>query len=136
MTYSILIFLSRKPGTTPEEFRDYYHGSHLPMYRKLVGPHVPIRHTQQYIRRTAASGENNTQRNASTPASVFLGTQADFDFDVVVTAEYEDVEAFQAMYEFVQQPDIVATIAADEERFLDRTQTRVAVLGERIETTA
>ncbi|KAI1164593.1 EthD domain-containing protein [Nemania serpens] len=136
MTYSLLVFLSRKPGTTPEEFRNYYAGSHLPMYRQLVGSHFPVRHTQRYVHRTAASGDGNTQRNPSTPASVFLGTQADFDYDVVVTIEFKDAAAFQAFYEYVQQPEIVATVDADEEKFLDRTQTRVAVLGETIVMTA
>ncbi|KAI1202950.1 EthD domain-containing protein [Nemania serpens] len=136
MTYSLLIFLSRKPGTTPEEFKEYYNSSHLPMYRQLVGSHSPIRHTQLYVHRTAGSGDGSTQRNASTPASVYLGAQADFDYDVVVTADYKDAAAFQAMYEYVQQPEIAATITADEERFLDRTQTRVAVLGEAIDTAA
>ncbi|KAI1119241.1 EthD domain-containing protein [Nemania sp. NC0429] len=134
MTYSLLVFLSRKPGTTPQEFRDYYTNSHMPMFRQLVGSHVPARHIQRYVHRTTASGDvGNTQRNPSTPASVYVGTQADFDYDVVVTIDFKDEAAFRAHYEFVQRPEIAATIAADEERFLDRTQTRAAVLGETIE---
>ncbi|KAI0096665.1 EthD domain-containing protein [Nemania sp. FL0031] len=136
MTYCILVYLSRKPGTTPEQFRDYYVNSHLPFFRQLAGPHVPALHTQLYIHRTTTSGDGNTPRNASTPATVFFGTQADFDFDVLVTLEFKDVATFQAHYEFMMQPDIAAKIAADEERFLDRSQTRAVLLGEVIETTA
>ncbi|KAI1128711.1 EthD domain-containing protein [Nemania abortiva] len=136
MTYSVLVFLSRKPGTTPEQFRDYYAGSHMPMFRKLAGIHFPARHIQRYIHRTATSSDSNTPRNSSTPASVFLGTQADFDYDVVVTLEFKDEATFQAHLDYIQQPDIAAIIAADEERFLDRSQTRAAVLGEMIEMTA
>ncbi|KAJ8131277.1 hypothetical protein O1611_g2347 [Lasiodiplodia mahajangana] len=134
MTYSILCYLSRKPGTTPEQFKDYYNGSHMPFFRQLAGPHNPSRHIQQYIHRTnAAPGDGNTPRNASTPASVFFGTQADFDYDVVVTLEFKDAATFQAHLEHIQQPDIAAKIAADEERFLDRSQTRAVLLGEVIE---
>ncbi|KAI0904341.1 EthD domain-containing protein [Ustulina deusta] len=135
MTYSILVFLSRKPGTTPEQFRDYYAGSHLPMFRELVGSHFAVRHIQRYIHRTEASNDGTTQRNPSTPASVFMGTQADFDYDVVVTIEFKDVAAFEAHCEYVRQPDIAEIVAADEERFLDRSQTRVVALGEIIEMT-
>ncbi|KAJ2997229.1 hypothetical protein NUW58_g714 [Xylaria curta] len=133
MTYSLLVFLSRKPGTTPEQFRKYYADSHLPMVRQLTGSHFPILHTQRYVHRTETSGDGNTQRNPSTPATIFLGKQSDFDYDVVVTLEFKDAAAFNAHYEYVQQPDIAAKIVADEERFLDRSQTLTAVLGDIIE---
>ncbi|KAF2963646.1 hypothetical protein GQX73_g9937 [Xylaria multiplex] len=134
MTFTTLAFLSRKPGMTPEEFRNYYSGSHLPWYRELVGSLFSVRHTQHYIHRTEASPNNDTtQRNPSTPATIFLGSQAEFDYDVVATLEYKDKAAFEALCEFVQQPDIAAEIAADEERFLDRSQTRMVLVGEKIE---
>ncbi|TGJ83271.1 hypothetical protein E0Z10_g5481 [Xylaria hypoxylon] len=137
MTYTILVFLSRKPGTTPEQFRNYYAGSHMPWFRELVGSHFPLHHIQRYIHRTETSAnDGTTQRNPSTPANVYFGSQAEFDYDVVVTLEYKDHAAFQAGIEFIQQPDIAAKIAADEERFLDRSQTRAVALGEIIEMTA
>lgn len=37
MTYSILIFAYRKPGTTPEQFRTYYEGSHVPLVKAIGG---------------------------------------------------------------------------------------------------
>ncbi|KAI0424712.1 EthD domain-containing protein [Xylaria sp. FL1042] len=135
MTYSILVFLSRKPGTTPEQFKNYYAGSHMPMFRELVGHRFPVRHIQRYIHRTETSADGATQRNPSTPASVLLGSQADFDFDVAVTIEFKDAAAAREQFEFVRQPDIEAIITADEEKFLDRSQTRVVVLGETIEMT-
>lgn len=138
MTYSLLVFLSRKPGTTPEEFRNYYANSHLHLFRRLVGPeHFPKLHTQRYIHRTAATGDdkNNTPRNPTTPAVVFAGSQADFDYDVVVTLEYKDEAAWKAACEVFAKPEIADVIAADEEKFLDRSQTRVVALGEIIEMT-
>ncbi|KAI0457460.1 EthD domain-containing protein [Xylaria acuta] len=137
MPYFIMAFLTRKSGVTPEQFRDYYTGSHLPMFRQLVGSHFPVRHTQRYIHRTeASSNSNNTRRNRSTPASVLLGSQSDFDYDVIVTLEFKDAAAFQAHCDFVQQSDIRTKITNDEKRFLDRSQTRTVVLGEIIEMTA
>ncbi|KAI3319698.1 EthD domain-containing protein [Xylariaceae sp. AK1471] len=136
MTYSILVFLSRKAGTTPKQFQDYYAGSHMPMFRELAGSHFPILHTQRYIHRTDASGDGNTQRNSSTPASVFAGRQADFDFDVVVDLKFQDAAAFEAFMQHIHQPEIWSKVVADEEKFLDRNQTRVALLGDIIEMTA
>ncbi|GAP88179.1 putative inositol-3-phosphate synthase protein [Rosellinia necatrix] len=136
MTYSMLVYLSRKPGTTPEHFKDYYNNKHMPLYRQLAGPHAPALHVQQYIDRAAGAGagagDGATPRNPSTPARVLLGGQADFDYDVVVTIDYADEAAFRAHYEFITRPDVAATIATDEERFLDRSQTRCVLLGERI----
>ncbi|GAW11673.1 hypothetical protein ANO14919_010210 [Xylariales sp. No.14919] len=137
MPYTTLVFLSRKPGTTPEEFRNYYAGSHMPWFRELAGSHFPVRHIQRYIHRTEGPiNYGNTQRNPSTPATIFFGSQAEFDYDVVVTLEYKDAAHFEASYKFIQQPDIAAKVAADEERFLDRGRTRCVVLGEIIEMTA
>ncbi|KAI0435763.1 EthD domain-containing protein [Xylaria telfairii] len=136
MPYFILAFITRKSGVTPEQFRDYYTGSHLPMFRQLVGAHFPVRHTQRYIHRTEASSSSNTRRNRSTPASVLVGNQSDFDYDVIVTIEFEDAAAFQSHYDFIQQPEVLAKINEDEDRFLDRSMTRTVVLGEIIEMTA
>ncbi|KAI2640933.1 EthD domain-containing protein [Xylaria nigripes] len=136
MTFILLAFLSRKQGTTPEEFKAYYTKSHLPMFRELAGPLVPLKHKQHYIYRTKTENSNNTTpRNPHTPATVFRGTQADFDYDVMVTLEFKDAEAFQRHLDFVQKPEIAAKIAEDEERFLDRSRTITAVVGDVIETT-
>ncbi|KAI0405557.1 EthD domain-containing protein [Xylaria palmicola] len=142
MPYTMLVFLSRKPGTTPEQFRDYYANSHMPMFRELVGPaHFPQLHVQHYIQRTASAGDGendggNTPRNPTTPAAVMRGAQADFDFDVVVTLTYADEAAFRANLAISQRPEVEAKIIADEERFLDRSQTRAVILGEVIQMTA
>lgn len=41
MTYSVLIFAYRKPGTTPEQFRAHYEGKHVPLVKELSGEYVP-----------------------------------------------------------------------------------------------
>ncbi|KAK5630659.1 hypothetical protein RRF57_006374 [Xylaria bambusicola] len=109
MIFSILVFMSRKPGTTPEQFRNYYTGSHLPMFRKLVGPHFAVRHVRRYIHRIEAPRGGAIQRNSSTPASVLLGSQADFNFDVVATVDLKTAADFWEHCDFAQQPDIGAS---------------------------
>ncbi|KAI1084673.1 EthD domain-containing protein [Whalleya microplaca] len=129
MTYSILVFVYRKPGTTPEQFKAHYEGSHVPLVRELAGAHFPLSHTRHYIHRSDGQAEG-TERNAFTPASVLIGSQGDFDYDAFVELTFEDATAFQAFFSVLQQPDNAAKIAADEEQFLDRSHMPVVVLGE------
>lgn len=106
------------------------------MFRELVGSLFPLLHTQRYIHRTEAAADGNTQRNPSTPATIHVGSQADFDYDVVVELKFQDAAAFKALMEYIRQPEIAKKIADDEERFLDRSQTRAVALGDIIEMTA
>ncbi|KAI1815211.1 EthD domain-containing protein [Poronia punctata] len=159
MPYTTLVYLSRKPGMTPDAFAQYYTHSHLQLIRQLSGPAFPRLHTQHYIKRHSssipaaksaidasgyastmssdtdtASNENaNTARNANTPAVVLLGSQAEFDYDCVATLQYDSEDAFKAFYETIQKPENWSRIIEDEENFLDRSQTRVVVLGDVVE---
>ncbi|KAK9422224.1 putative EthD domain-containing protein [Seiridium unicorne] len=120
MTHSILIFAYRKPGTTPEQFRAHYEGSHVPLVKELAGAHFPLSHTRRYIHRTEGQGE--TERNAQNPATVLIGTQVDFDYDAFAELTFEDVSAFQTFMGIMQKPENAERIAADEEKFLDRSR--------------
>ncbi|KAI1740431.1 EthD domain-containing protein [Xylaria scruposa] len=137
MPYFIMSFLSRKSDLTPEQFKSYYIGSHMPLVRQLVGSHFPVRCIQRYIQRGEGTDEgDNTERNSWTPATVLHGDQSDFDFDVVVTMEFKDAAAFRAHRDFVNQGDVLTKLIEDEKRFIDRDETRTVVLGDIIETTA
>ncbi|ROV97390.1 hypothetical protein VMCG_06865 [Cytospora schulzeri] len=123
MTYSILIFVYRKPGTTPEQFRAHYESSHVPLIKDITGELFPLSHTRRYIHRTEGKAEG-TERNANSPASVLMGTQADFEYDVFAELIFPDVDAFQKFFGVAQQPENAARIAADEEKFLDRSKSK------------
>ncbi|ROW11983.1 hypothetical protein VPNG_05169 [Cytospora leucostoma] len=134
MTYSVLIFAYRKPGTTPEQFRAHYEGSHVPLVKEIAGEHFPLSHTRRYLHRTESKVED-TERNANSPATVLSGTQAEFDYDAIAELTFADAGAFQTFFGLVQQPENAARIAADEEKFLDRSKVPVVVLGETLVTT-
>ncbi|KAI1741712.1 EthD domain-containing protein [Xylaria scruposa] len=134
MPYSVLIFAYRKPGTMPEQFKAHYEGIHVPLVRELAGASFPLSHTRRYLHRSENHADSNTARNPSTPATVLIGTQNDFDYDAFAELTFEDAAAFQTFFNRMQHPEIAAKIAADEEKFLDRTQMPVVVLGDITET--
>ncbi len=87
--------------------------------------YFPLSHTRRYIQRTEGKAEG-TERNANNPASLLLGTQADFDFDAYAELTFADVSAFQAFFDLLQQPEDAARLAMDEEKFLDRSKSKIS----------
>ncbi|KAF3067201.1 hypothetical protein GL218_08690 [Daldinia childiae] len=128
MAFSILFFFTRKAGISPEEFKEHLENIHMPILQEVAGPHFPLSHRRHYIQRTQGQGEGTT-RNASTPAQILLGSQADFDYDVVAELTFQDAAAFQTFMAFSHTPEKAAKVGADQELFLDRSQLRAVVVG-------
>ncbi|KAI1098013.1 hypothetical protein F4804DRAFT_325940 [Jackrogersella minutella] len=61
---------------------------------------------------------------------VLVGSQEDFDYDVVAEMVFESEEAFKAFYTLLQTEENAKTIDEDEKTFLDRGRIRVVVAGE------
>ncbi|KAI1380046.1 EthD domain-containing protein [Hypoxylon crocopeplum] len=128
MTYSVIVFVTRKPGTTPEQFKHHYDNVHIPLIRGIAGPFFPLSHTRRYIYRSEGEAQDTT-RNAATPAQVLLGSQADFDYDAIIEMTFSDAEAFQGFLGCLHGAENGPTVIGDEERFIDRAQFRAAILG-------
>ncbi|MFG1461620.1 EthD domain-containing protein [Xanthobacter sp. DSM 24535] len=97
-----------------DEFIDYYENNHIPLILSLA-PAPPI-----YKRCYIVHGEKLTEGSAS------------IDFDVMTELGFPDREAFLAWIGKLFGPDAGEQVAADEARFLDRSQTRAYVVDERI----
>jgi hypothetical protein len=126
MTYSILIFASRKEGTHPAEFKNHYETSHVPLIKSLAGPLFPISHTRTYLHRSKDEADNEP----AYPATVLVGSQADFQYDAFAELKFKDEAAFGAFYGCVTSSENAAKIAADEELFLNRGKMSVVVVGD------
>lgn len=120
MVSSILVFAYRKPGITPEQFRDYYEEKHIKLIKELAGNDFPISHTRRYIHRTKGNGV--TEHNPDYLATVFVGEQADCEYDCCSELIFANPAALLAFKEAMAQADKAAQIAADEEEFLDRSR--------------
>ncbi|KAI0116375.1 EthD domain-containing protein [Nemania sp. FL0031] len=134
MPYTGLVFASRKPGTTPEQFKTHYENSHIPLLRGIAGAAFPLSHTRRYLHRSDIKSVANTVRNPDSPATVILGKQDDFDYDVVAELTFEDEAAFKTYFGLMRQPENAAKITADEDKFLDKTELRAVILGDTIVT--
>ncbi|KAJ0420279.1 EthD domain-containing protein [Aspergillus carlsbadensis] len=135
MAVRALIIAYRKPGLTPDEFHTRYE-AHAALIKRLAGDTFPISHRRTYIARTTAHTppEGATQRNATTPAAMLRGTQADADFDAIAELTFADQASFERFAGRIQVPEIAAELAADEEGFLETQTVTIVMVGDVAET--
>jgi hypothetical protein len=132
MTYSILLFVTRRPGSTPEQFKDHYENVHLPLAQKLCGTaHWPIKFTRRYIARITRRGFGGPA-NPDNPPLLLRGDAQDIDYDCIADMTFESETAFQAFYRKIYERDVAKVLAADEKLFLEVGKTRVVVVGETV----
>jgi hypothetical protein len=114
--FKVLAFLTRKSGVSRKEFRRYYEQCHVPLIRGSVA-------AQFQYRRNFMNSDDPLSRGAE-----------DFDFDVVTELEFSDREAFVAWSSTLRAPGSVERVAADEDKFLDRSRIRICVVDCRTST--
>jgi uncharacterized protein (TIGR02118 family) len=107
--FKVFAYLTRRPGTTREEFIDYYENHHVPLVLSLAS--TPRVYKRNYVVRGDAAGPGS-------PA---------FDFDVVTEMAWDNRAGIE---EWMALRDVPA-IAEDEAKFLDRSKTRTHVIDER-----
>jgi uncharacterized protein (TIGR02118 family) len=107
----ILIFIKRKAGLTLNEFKVHYEETHVPLAIELC-PFI-----SQYVR-------NYVVPNAIY-APAHLPTAPDFvepAFDVVSEISFDTSEDYQRMVDTLSDSKMAKVLAADEERFMDRSK--------------
>ncbi|GME48448.1 EthD domain-containing protein [Neofusicoccum parvum] len=131
MPYTVLIFAYRKPGLTPEEFKNHYENVHVPLIKSIAGDKFPLSHTRSYIHRT----ESKEDQGNSFPATVLAGTQDDFCYDAISEMKFKDVAAFQQFHQVLGQGENGPRMDADNKAFLDLAKLRMVMLGDVVQTT-
>jgi len=122
MAFIVLLFITRKPSLSPDEFKTHWDTKHVELLKSIAGERFSITHTRHYISRP-------TEQNGTWPATVSLGIQEDFRYDGIAELHFEDEKAFQLFFAIVSTPDTAARIAADEELFIVRDEIKVVVQG-------
>jgi len=112
-----LTFLfKRKPGMTPEQFRDHYEKRHVPLALRLL-PYFSgyarnyIRHDLTY--RPEGIGIDNVPQ-----------------FDVVTEVTFATEADYDLMLKQLADPAVSRQIIEDEERFMDRNATLMFFVDE------
>lgn len=106
----LICLLKRKPGMTPQEFRNHYEGVHAPLAAKLLPFFTEYR--RNYVLGDGAAVADHAQIGGP-------------DWDVITEFVFESRADYDAMCAALADPVIGAEIAEDEERFLDRSAITV-----------
>jgi hypothetical protein len=116
VTYMLL--LKRKKGMTKEQFRHHYETSHVAMAKKYLG-HLFHDYRRHY-----------PEENVGLMADGKWGSIGDDGYDAITKVDFKDRADFAEFQRLCQLPDIQKALSEDEERFLDRANSRMSVCEE------
>jgi hypothetical protein len=112
-----LTFLfKRKADMTPEQFRDHYENSHVPLALRLL-PYFSD-YARNYIRHDLAYRPEG------------LGVDNAPQFDVVTEVTFATEADYDLMMKRLADPTVSKQIIDDEERFMDRKATLMFFVDE------
>lgn len=113
MTVKIISLIRRKPGLSREAFIDYYESRHV-----LLG----LRHTEMCAYR----------RNYVDDADPTLpGDPVTLGFDVITESVFADRTSLERSWAHCADPAVTREFEVDEAKFIDRSVTKMFVVGER-----
>lgn len=116
--FTIVVFVTRKPGLSPAQFRDHWENTHVPLIRRLGGRSFPVNHTRHYLHRD--------ETRSDYPISPLVGGPGDFTYDGFAVVSFASREAFEEFLPVMTSPEVLE----DEERFTDREKMKAVVLGD------
>lgn len=111
--YKILLLMKRKPGTTMEQFKDYYENHHVPLAMKT--PSAATRYIRRYLQ---------PQPHAES------GTNEELPYDVVSELWFDDEEAWKGTVDFLANNVMSDEIVNDENNLFHRPTMRIATVDE------
>lgn len=125
MPFTVSLFVCRKPGLTPKQFRDYWEDVHFPFVKSLVGDHMAHTIEKHYLAQT------EDESGAYSPSMV-MGSPSGLDFDAYAILTFEDRAAFDRLIGSLSDPEIGQKIQEDEDKFIDRAKSRLVVESETV----
>lgn len=112
--FKLINFLVRKPGMTPEEFRNHYENSHVPMALRTF-PQI-LEH----------------RRNYPQEGGVFFPEGVAQPWDAIVEIFMESRKGFDDMLAFLSDAEASREIVADGDMFLDGPRCGMLIVEEEI----
>ncbi|ORY18568.1 EthD domain-containing protein [Clohesyomyces aquaticus] len=141
MPYTIVLFVSRKPGLSTAQFKDHYENVHMAILKSVAGSTFPVSHTRKYVARVdsgagiRAGVSPGPGATSSTPV-VLVGDVKEVDWDAYAELTFRDALHFQQFFAVVNEPEAAEKIQEDEVKFSDADKFKVVVLGETTSTRA
>lgn len=114
--FKTVALLKARQGLSREDFIEHYENRHVPLIRQCLPQICDYR--RNFIQQEGAI--------------ISVGASAP-DFDVITEMWYPDRAAFDEAMAMFPRPEVYERIAQDEERFLDRSKTRLFIVEERQE---
>ena len=108
--FKLIFLLTRKQGTSSEQFYDYYETTHREFIMQM--PNV-----ENYVRRYLKPLPGMAEDGAP--------------FDAITELWFKDEAAYRGAMKFALSPEFQRAVAEDEEQFLDRSKTRALTVDER-----
>lgn len=112
--YKLIALLKRKPGMTPEAFKDYYENRHSRFSDVLKGGKV-VRYFRRYF------------THLPHPAS---GLSGEPEFDAMFEMWFEDEDQFKAAMALFTDTPLGNALIEDEENLFDRSKIRHFIVEE------
>ncbi|KAF2712217.1 hypothetical protein K504DRAFT_426245 [Pleomassaria siparia CBS 279.74] len=129
MPYTILIFLTRHPSLTSEEFRNHWENVYIPLNKSLTGHLFPLLFKRHYFARIDRAGFGGAA-NRDRPALLLRGSVDDFDYDSMGEMTFDSEAAFREYYRVLYEPKAAALLAREEKYFLDTQKVIIVVVGD------
>jgi hypothetical protein len=117
----LLFFLKRKPGLTPEQFREHYE-NHAPLAQKYIG-HLLTGYARNY---PVFAALDPTHAPAGTQPAPY-----DIGYDAICEMRVKDDAAVDEIGRIFNDPEIGPILNADTGKFLDTKATVIVVCDER-----
>ena len=127
MGFATLLFITRLPTLTPDEFRDYYENKHVPLIRSQAPEEWDqVSTTVRFVSYQAQTSESGT---ITYVPDILVGEPTFCDFDAVVEYAFADKQYFERFFAAMYADDIRVVREEDEAKFIDRSKARLVVLG-------
>ena len=117
----LIFFLKRKPGITPEQFREHYESSHARYAQKYIG-HLLTGYVRNYP--TFAALDPSNVPEGSEPAPYDIG------YDAITEMRVKDMAAVEEIGRIFNDPAIQPILKEDERKFLDDKATVMIICDE------
>jgi len=106
----VIAMIRRLPGTTPQQFKDYYETRHVPLINRLLPFYAEYK--RNYLTQDLRKDQDP------------------FGYDVVTVLGFASGDDYEAWWKAVTTPAIAAEIGADEKNFLVSSATRMWIVEE------